>query len=282
MGSIKYIIILLALSIVACGPPANDEEPSQGPEGNLFIIGGGSRSLELMKELVNLAPANNPYILILSQSSGEPDTSFYYVARQFTELTPAELIHLDSAGVVDFDLDSIVNAGLIYITGGDQNRFMRNVPANAQQAIRDAYNNGATIAGTSAGAALMSRIMITGDQLLEEEYSATYPWLNFENGIYAEGLGLTDSLVIDQHFVARSRYNRILSAMADKSLPYGAGIDESTALIIEPAFSRVAGDGQVLIFEKPEVFTNHNNRIGFKNLRVSAYLPGDTININFR
>jgi cyanophycinase-like exopeptidase len=68
--------------------------------------------------------------------------------------------------------------------------------------------------------------------------------------------------------------------MADKNLPLGAGIDESTALVVGPDFCQVMGEGQVLIFERPEEFSNHNNRIGFRNLKMHSFLPGDTINLN--
>lgn len=264
--------------------PEESAEPSvfkPKGKGELFIIGGGKRSISLMEDMIRIAEiSEDDYILVLSQSSSEPDTSFHYVNLQFAEVTNARVIHVDSVRVQEMDVDSIEGARLIYITGGDQNRFLKAVPTRAINAIKRAYKNGATIAGTSAGAALMSAVMITGDQKLEEEYRSTYPWLNFDNGIYKKGIGLLDSIIIDQHFVARSRYNRVISAMADKNLPLGAGIDESTALVVGPDFCQVMGEGQVLIFERPKEYSNHKNRIGFKNLKMHSFLPGDTINLN--
>jgi len=249
--------------------------------GSLFIIGGGGRPLSLMENMIQVADLqDDDYVLVMSQSSSEPDTSFHYVNIQFEEVSQAPVIHVDSAAVQSMSTDSISGAQLIYITGGDQNRFLNAVPEKAIEAIRVAYEKGSTIAGTSAGAALMSSVMITGDQQLQEEYRSTYPWLNYDNGIYKEGLGLVDSIIVDQHFVARSRYNRIISAMADRNLPLGAGIDESTALVVSLGFCQVMGEGQVLIFERPEKYSEYKNRIGFKNLKIHSFLPGDTINLN--
>jgi len=287
VGSIRNIIWLALLFLFAC-TQSKVEKIEAKPEvfkpkgkGTLFIIGGGKRPLSLMEDMVRVVDLQgDDYILVMSQSSSEPDTSFHYVNIQFKEVSQAPVIHVDSAAVQSMSIDSISGAQLIYITGGDQNRFLNAVPDGAIEAIRAAYEKGSTIAGTSAGAALMSSVMITGDQKLEEEYRSTYPWLNYDNGIYKEGLELVDSMIIDQHFIARSRYNRIISAMADKNLPLGAGIDESTALVVGPEFCQVMGEGQVLIFERPEEYSNYNNRIGFKNLKIHSFLPGDTMNLN--
>lgn len=287
MGSIRNIFWIALVFLFACSQSKVDDSVSKAEvfepkgEGNLFIIGGGTRSLSLMEDMVRVADLqDDDYVLVFSQSSSEPDTSFHYVNIQFKEVSQATVIHVDSAAVQTMNVDSISGAQLIYITGGDQNRFLNSVPEKVIDAIIAAYENGSTIAGTSAGAALMSSVMITGDQKLEEEYRSTYPWLNYDNGIYKEGLGLVDSIIVDQHFVARSRYNRIISAMADKNLPLGAGIDESTALVVGPDFCQVMGEGQVLIFERPEEYSNYNSRIGFRSLKIHSFLPGDTINLN--
>ena len=268
---------------MACDQPSKVESSDATEayaEGNLFIIGGGSRSLSLMKEMVDLSVSPDGYILVMSQSSSEPDTSFYYVAKQFRELTARPIRHVDSLQIQLFDLDSIRNADLIYMTGGDQNRFKRNVPQEAVEAMKTAYQNGATIAGTSAGAALMSAVMITGDQKNEPEYESTYRRLEYDNAITTEGLGFLDSVVVDQHFVARSRYNRILSLMADLDYPIGAGIEESTALVVYPKGATVVGEGQVVVFERPKGYRKHNNKIGFKDMNLNAYLEGDTFQLN--
>jgi cyanophycinase len=187
----------------------------------------------------------------------------------------------DSAFVsTDTDYDKVRSASLIFLTGGDQNRFLEKVDTTLRQAIKDAYFRGATVAGTSAGAALMSKIMITGDQHHEPEYEETYSRLFYKNGEYAEGLGLIENAVIDQHFITRSRYNRLISALADTSVPEAFGIEESTALLITPQYSTVVGDNQVVRLQKPDSFTERNGRIGFGEMKINMYLEGDTFSIN--
>jgi len=277
-------IIAIAIGLFSCQEekwvePVAEEKVNAGSEGKLFIIGGGSRTIEMMEELVRMSMSDDGYALVMAQSSSEPDTSFFYVEKQLVEFTNRPIIHLDSAKTETFPIDSILNADLIYLTGGNQNRFLEKVSAEMQEAIKQAYRDGATVAGTSAGAALMSKVMITGDQKKEPEYESTYSRLEYGNAITTEGLGLLDSVVVDQHFVARSRYNRILSVMADLDYPVGAGIEESTALVVFPEGLTVVGEGQVLIFERAERYTKRNDKIGFENMILSAYLQGDTFRL---
>ena len=279
LGAIAIAFFLFSCQGENAVEPIPKENVSAGPKGKLFIIGGGSRPMEMMEELVRMSMSKDGYALVMAQSSIEPDTSFFYVEKQLFEFTDRPIIHLDSARVVSFPIDSILNADLIYLTGGNQNRFLETVSEEHQEAIRQAYAKGAAIAGTSAGAALMSKVMITGDQQNEPEYESTYSRLEYNNAITTEGLGLLDSVVVDQHFVARSRYNRILSVMADLDYPMGAGIEESTALVVLPEGATVVGQGQVLVFKRPEQYTKNDNRIGFKDMNLNAYLQGDTFNL---
>lgn len=279
---IKRLSILLCCLAFACSEiPETDETVSKIPasKGNLFIIGGGPRPLEMIEELVRISITDDGYALVMSQSSAEPDTSFFYIRKQLVEFTDRPIIHLDSSGTLDFPLDSIEGADLIYMTGGNQNRFLRAVPETHIKAIHRAYSRGATIAGSSAGAALMSKVMITGDQQKVPEYESTYSRLEKGNAVISEGLGLLDSVVVDQHFVARSRYNRVLSVMADLDYPLGAGIEESTALIVLPEAATVLGEGQVIIFSRPSSYHYRNGKIGFTNMNLNAYLQGDTFQL---
>jgi len=280
---INRLFILCSLLVFACSDLPNEEElgsKASVSKGNLFIIGGGSRPSEMIEELIRLSMTDDGYVLVMSQSSAEPDTSFFYIRKQLIEFTDRPIIHLDSARATGFPLDSIAGADLIYLTGGNQNRFLRIVPRDQIEAIHQAYGRGATIAGTSAGAALMSKVMITGDQKKQPEYESTYARLEVENAVVSEGLGLLDSVVVDQHFVARSRYNRILSVMADLNYPLGAGIEESTALVVFPTGATVIGDGQVMLFSRPSSYRFRKEKIGFNNMNLNAYLQGDTFQLN--
>jgi cyanophycinase len=277
-----YIFALVVLSACSAEP---DERPPETPDpnvakGTLFIIGGGARPDAMMQEMMRLADLNDTdYGLVFTQTSSEPDTSYFYLVKQLRQFTEHPLVMVNDSVFRTSLVDSIRGASLIFITGGDQARFLKKVQASAQSAIVEAYQNGALIGGTSAGAALMSELMITGDQKLEADYEPTYSWLRYGNGVYTNGLGLIDNVIIDQHFVARSRFNRIISALADTEYAFGVGIDESTALVVCADYCTVAGENQVMVFHRPEKLTERDNRIGLRNLRIDAYLQGDTFSL---
>lgn len=282
---------ILLLSILAGACNSGDPLPSDiistqpAPAGKLFIIGGGERTPLLMERMLDESRIdNNSYIAVLPMSSEEPDSAYYYIARDIQAVNPVKCINLhftESDLINETKLDSLRKAQIVFITGGDQNRFMKLVKGTPiQDAIQAAFDSGALIAGTSAGAALMSEIMISGDENFSAEYEPTYDKLWKENGIYQDGLGLLDHVIIDQHFVARSRHNRLLSALCDYPGRFGMGIDEKTAAIIKNNQLSVAGENQVLLFYPQDTCQIQMHRIGMKNVRLDILLPGDTVNLN--
>lgn len=259
------------------------EHTTEGPEGALFIIGGGARPDSLMQRFLDAAAADRaPYIAVLTMSSGDRDTAFYYAAQQFERLGGHPIhFNLTLADVLNPSvLDSLKAAAAIYMTGGDQSRFMEVVRDNPiAEAIHHAYQHGAVVGGTSAGAAVMSEIMITGDQHFSEEYQRTYDKVWKENAIYATGLGMLDWAVVDQHFVARSRYNRLFSALADHPGKWGVGIDESTALLIHSGRAEVCGESQVVVMRPPASTHQQFRNIGLSGVETDLLLAGQSFAI---
>ena len=130
------------------------------PKGNLFIIGGGQRSPQLIETLVATAQLSaKDYIVVLPMSTEEPDTAYYYIKIQLEKVCSNTIANLNFTKKDTLNLkwlDSLQHAKLIFITGGDQSRFMNIVlHTPIQKRILKAYYDGATIAGTSAGAAKM-------------------------------------------------------------------------------------------------------------------------------
>lgn len=252
-------------------------------KGSLFIIGGGDKSPELIQELIKTADMKaKDYVVVLPMSSGLPERSFEAIREELSVATRNHItcFNFDASKVNDRKwLDSLTGARLIYITGGDQSRFMKavlNTPV--YKAIHQAYQNGATVAGTSAGAAVMSRYMITGNQLLgDTAYKATFDQLRFGNVEFQEGLGLLDSVIIDQHFLKRSRYNRLISALAAHPGFDCIGIDEGTAIIVRQKKIRVAGESQVLRIANPiGLKVTKSKHLKMESLQFSLYTEGDT------
>lgn len=257
------------------------------PKGNLFIIGGGHRSPLLIQKLISTAQLSaKDYIVVLPMATQEPDTAYYYIKIQLEKACSNPIVNMNFTKKDTSNtkwLDSLQHAKLIFITGGDQSRFMNVVLRTPiQQAIKKAYNNGATVAGTSAGAAIMSSHMITGDHLLgDTTYYSTFQELRKENIDIKDGLGLLTSAIVDQHFVARSRYNRLLSALAKYPDLSCIGIDEATAIIVHGRNVKVTGESQVILFSNPKnLRTAAQGYIKFDDVRMSIYTDGDSFQIN--
>ncbi|CAA9196203.1 cyanophycinase [Flavobacterium collinsii] len=259
---------------------------AQTPKGKLFIIGGGDRSDALMKQVLSVADlSKKDYIVVLPMSSEEPDSSFIFFKTQMVKLTPHPIVMLNFNKETAQNkrlTDSLQKAKLIFISGGDQTRFMhivQNTPIKT--AIQKAYENGSTISGTSAGAAVMSEKMITGNQKLQKEYSGTFDNIRYDNLETAEGLGLLKTAIIDQHFLKRNRYNRLLSALVEFPALTGIGIDESTAIIVRNNQIEIAGESEVIVVRNPKgiLKSKNNNLISIENLQMSIYTAGQKFNI---
>lgn len=259
---------------------------AQNAKGKLFIIGGGDRSDVLMTQLINLSELKkNDYIVVLPMSSGEPVESYDYFKAQFKRLIPNPIImmNFNKTTVNNKALnDSLQNAKLIFISGGDQTRFMdvvKNSPVYTT--IHKAYENGSTIAGTSAGAAVMCEHMITGNQKLKTKYSETFDNIRYDNLETTVGLGLVKNVIIDQHFMKRSRYNRLLSALVEFPDHIGIGIDESTAIIVRNKEIEIAGESEVIVVKKPKGITKSKkeNLVSIKSLEMSVYTEGQKFKI---
>lgn len=259
---------------------------AQNSKGKLFIIGGGNRSDALMTQLIKITDLKKKdYVVVLPMSSEEPDSAYIYFKDQFQKLVPNPIIMLnfDKNTVNNKALnDSLQHAKLIFISGGDQTRFM-NVVKNTPvyDAIHKAYQNGSTIAGTSAGAAVMCEHMITGNQKLELKYTETFNNIRYDNLETTVGLGLVKNVIIDQHFLKRSRYNRLLSALVEFPDHIGIGIDESTALIVRNKEIEIAGESEVIVVKNPVGISKSKkeNLVSIKSLEMGVYTEGQKFKI---
>ena len=118
--------------------------------------------------------------------------------------------------------------------------------------------------------------MITGKEFSDTTYHATFKKLHDKNIEIKEGLGLLNTAIIDQHFIVRSRFNRLLSALAKFPSYPCIGIDESTAIIVHGNSIKVAGESQVIVFKKPDQLNvTAGGLIKFKDLQVTIYTAGD-------
>lgn len=271
----RIVCTLLLLMVVYSSSKA--QTTSKIPKGTLFIIGGGDISDSLRREILTTAGWKKGDMIAAVTLASTWDSAFLYTNDVFKKLTGQDCINIDSATIHNpLTLDSLKKAKIIYLGGGDQDRFMNLIKGTSvKQIIKQSYYNGALIAGTSAGASVMSEKMITGNSTRDKEYSATFREIYTGNLEVKEGLGLLDSVIIDQHFVVRSRYNRMLTAVMDYPAYQCIGINESTAIIVNKGKARVTGESQVILFSNPKERKVNEGYLGAQSIVISVLLPGD-------
>ena len=145
------------------------------------------------------------------------------------------------------DIDYLVHADGVFLTGGNQLRLSTTLGGTTvAQTIRKRNAAGMHVAGTSAGAAFMPEHMIAGGG----EGSTPKP----DMVTLAPGLGLTNRVIIDQHFRERERLGRLLTALAYNPFAVGIGLDEDTAAFIGPDdILKVVGSGGITIVDPSDL-----------------------------
>ncbi|MGL5512411.1 MAG: cyanophycinase [Sporomusa sp.] len=218
--------------------------------GSLLIIGGHedkSGDCTILRKFVDMAGGRDSHIVIIATATEQPHVVGGEYQALFAELG-APLAHVMAIANRETANKSqqaaiIKNASGIFFTGGDQLRLTSILGGSAvDAAIRAAFMKGAVIAGTSAGAAVMSETMIVGG------HSNDTP--NKGSLTMAHGMGFLNEAVVDQHFAQRGRINRLLAAIAQNPHVMGLGIDEDTALIVGPdRLCKVIGSQTVTIID---------------------------------
>lgn len=266
---------------------------AQAKPGQLVIIGGGTIPPVILQRIIALAGGANAPIVIFPQASEIPDEAAKNTVSLF-QAAGARQVEVFGCKAPQVDtpacLAQIDKAGGLFFTGGDQNRLaaaFKNTQAFARIVAR--HNQGHVLAGTSAGAAIMSKIMLTGEMrnpapaaVPATDDPAVDPFKTIQKGnvLTAAGFGFVTRYIVDQHFIKRQRENRLLSVVLDHPELIGVGIDESTAIVVRPnqAFE-VIGVGSVLVIDArkatgraSDVRQNYTAR----NLILHLLTPGQT------
>jgi cyanophycinase len=218
----------------------------------LIVVGGGARPARAMAKFAHWGGGEKARILVISWASPDPQDYFDYFAKDIWAYNPVSVSHAVLAANVSTDRDKLVNqiadATAIFFTGGDQNKTMDLLDADAQafagkatlvSILRDRYHDGVAFGGTSAGTAIMSTPMLTG--------SADLLILDGKQVETRDGLGLLPGTILDQHFMAKGRVLRLMGLVQQHPKKLGLGIDEDTALAIEDGrYAEVIGASHVL------------------------------------
>jgi cyanophycinase len=272
--------LIISFYLILCyfvnGLPASEK-------GHLLIIGGGSQSPEAIKEFIALS--NNGRILVITSASGDPEESGPAMVDELLKAGAKNVQwrHIDSPEMANADstVQNVASATAIFFTGGVQERLMQRLGGTRSEAaiLKLYFENGGIIGGTSAGAAVMSQVMITGNELINKDTTDNFISIQAQNIETKKGFGFLDKVIIDQHFVARKRHNRLISLVLENPELVGIGIDEDTAILIYPDHKfRVYGTGSVIVYDARKanaIQINQNGMIGGREIKMDVLVGGD-------
>lgn len=232
----RRLPVLLSLIVFSSLPSAS----AQTVPGPLVVVGGGGTTPAILSKALALAGGREARVAVLPQASELPDTgdssAKTWLEAGAKQARPVSFAAREAARAI------IEDATLIWMPGGDQNRFMKAITdTGLDDLIRERHRAGVAVGGTSAGAAVLSKAMMTGDADLKSLTTGTT--------VLAKGLGLWPEVIVDQHFLKRQRGNRLISAVLDHPTFVGVGIDEQTAVIVRGPGLEVVGASAVVVVD---------------------------------
>lgn len=254
-------------------------------KGHLLII-GGVQIPEIEKKFVELAGGPDARIIIIPNAGSEPKLNSEIEQKTFTNLGAKADYILFTRETADDEsnLKKMEWANAVFFTGGDQTDLTRDMlGTKLLQKVFEIYNNGGTVGGTSAGAAVMSEVMITGNELINKDSSKSFVTIEKGNVETKKGFGFLKTVIIDQHFLKRKRHNRTISALIEHPNLLGVAIDESTSIIVNPDDTfEVFGNNQVLVYDPTNaknIREDKKGNLGISNMKLHVLISGDKFNL---
>ena len=286
--------LFLAVLLLAGAPWCAAADAVVQPKGSLVIIGGNLRPANgpVWERIIQLAGGKGARIAVFASASGTPERSGKslverlnsYGAKAFFVPVAVKLSGSKYQAAADDRglAEAVRNANGAFFAGGDQSRITRALRhedgsnTRVLDALWDMYRRGGVIAGSSAGAAIMSSTMFGRPRTV----LATLKLGVEEGEEITDGLGFVgDDVFIDQHLLVRGRFARMLPAMLKKGYKLGLGIDEDTAMVVLPNRDvEVIGYKGALVLDLSNAIV-HEGAFNVTNVRVSYLDNGDHFNI---
>ena len=256
----------------------------------ILVIGGAEDKVhgkEILYHFFNRAGGSEAVIAIIPSASREPTLTGGRYERIFEDMGAKEIKVLDirdrQQGDDRYYKEYVEKCTGVFMTGGDQLRLcglLADTPI-AERLRQRVQQGEVTLAGTSAGAAVMGHHMIAGGGSGESPNRSLVDM--------ATGLGMIPGVVVDQHFHNRNRMARLLSAVAMQPELLGVGIDEDTCAVFEKdGILRVIGKGTVTIVDPLCLSYTNQNKVGtadplnIHNLRLHILCHGDRYQVESR
>jgi cyanophycinase len=262
--------------------------PDGGQRGWIVPIGGAEdreSRRRILKRFVELCGGRDADIVVIPTASRKPDTGSRY-EELFNRLEVGRVASVDFAdrddGQRDDYLRKIEDASGVFFTGGNQLRISTILGGTpAAKLIRSRNAHGMHVAGTSAGASILSEHMIAFGKEGSSPRAGSVR--------LAPGLGLTNRFIIDQHFRQRDRLGRLVAALAYNPFAIGIGLDEDTAAFIDPNnVLEVEGSGAVTVVDADGLEFSSMADVSLSQpvcllgLKVHILVQGATFNLHTR
>jgi cyanophycinase len=252
-------------------------------EGNSrLLIMGGAAGPALLSRFVELSGAAAARIVVIATASESPAAAEAEYTGRFEALGAGSVRALRLATRVAANAPEteavLREATGIFFTGGDQERITGILGGTATDTLlhRLVAEGPLVLAGTSAGAAMMSGTMITGGDR---------PGVAAESVRTGPGLEFLPCVLIDQHFAERGRLNRLLSAVARYPHELGVGIDEDTAILTGGDSFEVLGSGAVTVVDAgaaTDIRVPRSGPIALAGARIHVLPAGCTFHLTGR
>jgi cyanophycinase len=297
MKRIRVVAVAVALFVTSVASSSNLPQEVKVVKGSLVIMGGAIHpdTEDIWQRIVSLAGGKGASIAVIAAAAGNPESSAkrtieilsrYGAAPFFVPAAP-RLANRDFRKDADDAAIAaqVAKAGGVFFNGGDQSRITQTLvradgsPTALLKAIQDVHARGGVLAGTSAGAAIMSRTMF---------YEPPDVLRVLQNGVktgtdIAQGLGfIGDDVFVDQHVLARGRFARMLPAMIAAKVALGVGVDENTAVLVDANKQmEVLGASGVIVVDTSKATTDASIKsFNIKGARLTYLERGDRFDLN--
>jgi len=297
------VLFCFAPAALSSGAPAdtsaNASPAALAPQGSLVIIGGALRgdNADVWQRIVALAGGPGARIAVFPSAAADPNSAGQGIIKRLNQYGAAAFLVPVAVKLADIDYrqqaddpqlaNAVRQAGGVYFAGGDQARITQallrvdGTRSATLQAVWEVYRRGGVVAGSSAGAAIMSSTMFNAPRTV----LATLKQGVTEGREIAPGLGfIGDDVFIDQHMLTRGRFARMIPAMLKKGYQIGLGIDENTAMVVNSAREvEIIGAKGALLIDLSRATTD-TARGGFNvaNVTISYLDRGDHYNLATR
>jgi len=278
---------MTAIDVSASTSPSTSNANLTGRKGVLMPIGGAEDKLDdkiILSTFSQLAGGKSARIAIVPTASSIETAGLRYKAIFLgMGVESAEVIYIGDRDDANSPaaIDSIETATGIFLTGGNQMRLSAMIGGTRfERVVREANERGVVVAGTSAGASILSAHMVALGA------SGSTPKLRMAQMV--AGFGLISNVIIDQHFRQRDRIGRLLALVASNPGLLGIGIDEDTAAIIDDGgVIEVIGRHSITIVDGSEIFSDifqvkAYGEITVSNARLHVLTPGRRFDMSSR